>query len=123
MPLVNGCRAAALSRACKQDLEGWLGRQECFKLEQVFSDKKAARQLQWLAHRCPQLRYLELGIVIVITGRTYVLDEAIQAVAWGRSTAEPEVVVLQSAGGAHRCPPGRAALLCCVAVAISRVLS
>ena len=84
-PLVNGCRAAALSRACKQDLEGWLGRQECFKLEQVFSDKKAARQLQWLAHRCPQLRYLELGIVIGITGRTYVLDEAIQAVAWGCS--------------------------------------
>ena len=41
-PLVNGCRAVSLSRACKQALEGWPNRLECFECEEIAGIAEAA---------------------------------------------------------------------------------
>ena len=81
-PLLIGCRIAVLSRACKQTLEGWPNRLECLECLKLCRNDLVARKLQWVAHHCPQLRYLSLYSRIP-DGRN--LTEAIQKVAGGCS--------------------------------------
>ena len=81
-PLLNGCRVAVLSRACKQALEGWPTWLECLEFLEINSDDLVARNLQWVAHHCPELRYLVLDHTFPDGGN---LTEAIQAVAGGCS--------------------------------------
>ena len=81
-PLLNGCRVAVLSRACKQTLEGWPNRLECLECLKLCRNDLVARKLQWVAHHCPQLRYLSLYSRIP-DGRN--LTQAIQAIAGGCS--------------------------------------
>ena len=89
-PLVNGCRVAALSRACNQALEGWPCRLKCLKLRDdeavedrpIEGDDKVARKLQWVAHHCPKLQYLVLDTTFSNGGN---LTEAIKAIAGGCS--------------------------------------
>ena len=81
-PLLNGCRIAVLSRACKQALEGWPSRLQCLEFLQIYGDLEVARKLQWVAQHCPQLRYLVLNYCYPSGGN---LSEAIQAVAGGCS--------------------------------------
>ena len=95
-PLLNGCRVAVLSRACKQTLEGWPNRLECLECLKLCRNDLVARKLQWVAHHCPQLRYLVLASATA-TALNYSsqpsttatdggnLTEAIQAVARGCS--------------------------------------
>ena len=73
-PLLNGCRVVVLSRAYKQALEGWPNRLEC--LVGICN----ARNLQWVAHHCPQLRFLVVDHAFPTGGN---LSEALQAVARG----------------------------------------
>ena len=83
-PLLDGCRVAVLSRACKQALKGWPKRLASLKFLESCGRDLVARKLQWVAHHCPQLRYL-------ILNNTYPspdggnLNEAIQEVARGCS--------------------------------------
>ena len=77
-PLLNGCRIAVLSRACKQALEGWPSRLERLEFLEMHSDDLVARKLQWVAHHCPQLWYLVLEQQLPNGGN---LSEAIQVVA------------------------------------------
>ena len=77
-PLLNGCRVAVLSRACKQALEGWPSRLESLEFLEMHSDNSVARKLHWVAHFCPQLQYLVLDYTFPTGGN---LSEAIQAVA------------------------------------------
>jgi len=89
-PLVNGCRVVSLCRACKQALEGWPNRLECFEFEEIAGTAEVARKVQWLAHHCHKLRYLALdttfssfssdGNIALDYG---VMSEAIEAVATG----------------------------------------
>ena len=81
-PLLNGCRIAVLSRACKQALEGWPSRLQCLEFLRIYGDLEVARKLQWVAQHCPQLRYLVLDYCYPSGGN---LSEAIQAVAGGCS--------------------------------------
>ena len=81
-PLLNGCRIAVLSRACKQAVEGWPSRLQCLEFLQIYGDLEVARKLQWVAQHCPQLRYLVLNYCYPSGGN---LSEAIQAVAGGCS--------------------------------------
>ena len=81
-PLLNGCRIAALSRACKQALDGWPSRLQCLEFLEIYGDLEVARKLQWVAQHCPQLRYLVLNYCYPSGGN---LSEAIQAVAGGCS--------------------------------------
>ena len=95
-PLVNGCRVAALSRACNQALEGWPCRLKCLKLRDdevarladwpidwpIEGDDKVARKLQWVAHHRPKLQYLVLDTTFSNGGN---LTEAIKAIAGGCS--------------------------------------
>ena len=64
-PLLNGCRIAVLSRACKQALEGWPSRLQCLEFLQIYGDLEVARKLQWVAQHCPQLRYLVLNLSLI----------------------------------------------------------
>jgi len=79
-PPVNGCRVAVLSRACKQALEGWPHRLECLEFLEIESDAFVARQLEWVAHHCPNLRYLVLDTTFASGDN---LRDAIQAIARG----------------------------------------
>ena len=81
-PLLNGCRIAVLSRACKQAVEGWPSRLQCLEFLRIYGDLEVARKLQWVAQHCPQLRYLVLDYCYPNGGN---LSEAIQAVARGCS--------------------------------------
>ena len=81
-PLLNGCRIAVLSRACKQAVEGWPSRLQCLEFLRIYGDLEVARKLQWVAQHCPQLRYLVLDYCYPSGGN---LSEAIQAVAGGCS--------------------------------------
>ena len=95
-PLLNGCRVAVLSKACKQALEGWPNRLESLKFLELCRRDLVARKLQWVAQHCPQLRYLVLTSATA-TALNYSsqpsttatdggnLTEAIQAVARGCS--------------------------------------
>ena len=95
-PLLNGCRVAVLSKACKQALEGWPNRLESLKFLELCRRDLVARKLQWVAQHCPQLRYLVLTSTTA-TALNYSsqpsttatdggnLTEAIQAVARGCS--------------------------------------
>ena len=61
-PLLNGCRVAVLSRACKQALEGWPNRLESLKFLETWAHPSitgklwtrdlVAKKLQWVAHHC-----------------------------------------------------------------------
>ena len=77
-PLLNGCRIAVLDRACKQALEGWPSRLQCLELLQIYGDLEVARKLQWVAHHCPQLRYLVLDHTFPAGDN---ISEAIQALS------------------------------------------
>ena len=95
-PLLNGCRVAVLSRAYKQALKGWPNRLASLKFLELCRRDLVARKLQWVAHHCPQLRYLVLTSTTA-TALNYSsqpsttatdggnLTEAIQAVARGCS--------------------------------------
>ena len=95
-PLLNGCRVHVLSREYKQALEGWPNRLESLKFLELCRRDLVARKLQWVAHHCPQLRYLVLTSATA-TALNYSsqpsttatdggnLTEAIQAVARGCS--------------------------------------
>ena len=89
-PLGNGCRVVSLSRVCKQALEGWPNRLECFEFEEIAGTAEVARKVQWLAHHCHKLRYLALDITFSsfssdgnIALDYGVMSEAIEAVATG----------------------------------------
>ena len=93
-PLLNGCRVAVLSRACKQALEGWPNRLESLKFLETWAHPSitgklwtrdlVAKKLQWVAHHCSQLRYLVLHPTYPSPDDGN-LTEAIQAVARGCS--------------------------------------